>query len=118
MAEFFERWGFLLLLLLSVLSIILLLALGRKRVKYSLFDYSCLFVPFLSWFAGFNLQDNKSLSNPVAEPIILLSVIAIVLAVRVAIGKKMNEKVIAVSMLLVLLIAGFLLGSSLHALPE
>ena len=115
---FLEQYGLLVSLAASILILIALTVFGRRRVRFNFLDYGCLYLPFFSWFAGFNAQANKSLANPVAEPVILLGIIAIVLSGRVLLGQVPKGRAVSAVLLTFLIIVGYAIGACFHAFPE
>lgn len=118
-----ERYGMLIQIWLIHLIPLLLLAVpvwyvGRKRVKWSGWDFAITVGPFAVWGALMMYDDSgKSLSN-VLEALIIGVVAPIAPVVRVAAGEKMNQKRGALALLSVMCVVAFSLWALMPSLPE
>lgn len=73
--------------------------LGRRRVAWRRWEYTLLVVPFLAWLGAMLADDSgKSLSNAVAEPFWLGCGVAAACVLRVIAGRRLDERVVALSL--------------------
>jgi len=72
---------------------------GRQRVNWFKLEYAFLIVPYLTWVILVLMNDKgKSLSNAIGEPFLLGCCVAIASLIRLAVGRKCNEALLAASL--------------------
>jgi len=94
---------------------------GRKRVKWLFWDYGIIgAIPFALWWVFFFrvYDDGKSLSNVIAEPLLLGCCSAIALLSRVLIGDRIDQRITASSLFIFVCIAAFYIAKCVPGLPE
>ncbi len=91
---------------------------GRRRVKWSAWDYSIVIFPFSVWlFLMFVHGKDKSLANLV-EVIYLACLSSLAPISRVLIQNKVNEVILSVCLLVLLCLAAVALWAFVPSLPE
>ncbi len=91
---------------------------GRKRAKWSMWDFAIVAIPFAVWGVLMIANDSgKSLSNLV-EGLIIGCVAPLAPIIRVLIAERQNQKVLAVGLLVVLCLVATGLWAFVPGLPE
>jgi len=91
---------------------------GRRRVKWNGWDFAIVVLPFAVWGSLMIFNDTgKSLSNLV-EGLIIGGVAPLAPIVRVAVGKRFNEKSVALELLIALCLVAGCLWEFVPSLPE
>jgi hypothetical protein len=97
-----------------------ILFFGRKRADVALWEFLALIIPFLVWMALMLsplATGRKSLAN-LGEPIYISFAMPVLALIRVAIGRKISERVCAVSFISVLSIVAAAVFFLVPFLPE
>lgn len=91
---------------------------GRWRVQWNCWDFAIVLLPLAVWVVAMIINDTgKSLSN-LAEALYLGFVASLVPIVRVAIGDRMNQKLLALGLLVGTCLVAIGLWAFVPALPE
>ena len=78
---------------------------GRRRVKWCVWDFSIVVIPFASWATLMVIHDvGKTLANMVAEPVSIGCVAALAPVTRALIRDKRNQTKLAAVLLVVVCI--------------
>ena len=92
---------------------------GRARVTWFKWEYALLIAPYLVWILLVAIEDTgKSLSNAVGEPFFLGCSVALACLVRVVVGKREKEKVLAGGLFAACCLAAIALWALTPSLPE
>ena len=93
--------------------------LGRNRVRWTLWDYSIIILPFAVWATLMWIHDGgKTLANLSSEGIIIGLVASITPLLRVIIRDRVNQKWTAITFLICLCLLSIGLWAFVPALPE
>jgi hypothetical protein len=84
--------------------------LGRNRVKWNVFDFATIFVPYAAWFTLMVIEERgKGLGNYSMESLVLGFAAAFASAMRLQLGRRKNEQLLSIFLLIGLCIFGALL---------
>ncbi|KQC14307.1 MAG: hypothetical protein APR63_14600 [Desulfuromonas sp. SDB] len=113
---FFPVWLLHLIPVLLISSPIWFFA--RKRVKWTIWDFLIVILPFLIWVSCLiTYSEGKSLSNLV-EGIWLGWVVPLATVIRMVVGDRVNQKKLSIILLAVLCGVGVALWKFMPGLPE
>jgi len=92
---------------------------GRNRVRWFKWEYSILITPYVVWLLFVTIAgDGKSLANAFAEPFYLGCGAALASIIRVAVGKKLNQKATASVLFAAVCILAVMLWAFVSPMPE
>jgi hypothetical protein len=112
----FFLWGLFLLPALPVCGAIWLL--GRKRVRWNLFDFLVLVLPYAVWLALLCTDlRSKSMSN-IGEAFFVGMAVPFAPIIRLLLPKRWNGRVVTASLLILACAVGAVIYFSVPCLPE
>lgn len=92
---------------------------GRRRVQWNRWDFAVLLLPSAVWAVSMMVNDSgKSLSNLAFEVPVLGCTAALVPIVRVVVGRHVNQKALAIGLLLGVCLVAIGLWALVPGLPE
>jgi hypothetical protein len=91
---------------------------GRRRVKWNGWDFAIVVLPFAVWGALMIVHGTGKSLNNLIEGLIIGGVAPLAPIVRVAVGKRMNEKSVALGLLIALCLVAGSLWAFVPPLPE
>ena len=93
--------------------------LGKRRIQWTWRDYIVLVLPLTLWIILIVINGaGKSLTNAVIEPFWLGCSVPIAPLTRLIIGKRVNQKLLAISLLVILCLVATGLWMFVPCLPE
>lgn len=111
----FVIWGFYLTPFLPIAAAVWFF--GRRRVQWNRWDFALVVLPFAVWMALMMVNSSgKSISN-LAEAFWLGCAAPLAPIIRVSVGQKTNQKVLAIGMLVVVCLAAVGLWALVPGLP-
>jgi hypothetical protein len=91
---------------------------GRRRVQWDRWDFAIVLLPLAVWVAAMTVNDTgKSLSNLV-EAMYLGCMASLAPTVRVVVGRRINQKLLAIGLLVGVCLVAIGLWAFVPGLPE
>jgi drug/metabolite transporter (DMT)-like permease len=91
---------------------------GRRRVQWNYWDFAIVLLPLVAWIMVTMVNPAKSLSNLVIEVPGLGCVSSLAPLVRVAVGTRVDQRLLALGLLVALCLVAIGLGTYVPFMPE
>ena len=91
---------------------------GRYRVKWNIWDYSFLVVPYTVWFALMIYNDRGKTMSNLSEAIILGGIVLLAPIIRLIVSDKMDQNRLSLILMIVMCVVSWCVWFFMPSLPE